>query len=75
MTLFRFQDYSNFLKVLFSYIYIKFRYSEKATKVGKHLPNAFDTTYFVSPKKVGDFFANLCSLLRISELYKLSVLT
>ena len=49
-------------------LYIKFRYSEEATKFWKKSPN-FIWRYLGSSTKVVRFFSNLCGLLRLSELY------
>ena len=52
------------IEYLPTYSYIKFRYCEKATKISHIFQN-----YLVSSKLLGDFFSNICGLLRISELY------
>ena len=54
-------------------LFIKFIYSEKATKVLRNLPLTFDHSTY-SQKLVEDF-AKFCGLLRIYELYLKACLT
>ena len=49
--------------------YVKFIYSEKATKFLRNLPLTFD--YSTYGQKLGEDFAKFCGLLRIYELYLL----
>ena len=43
---------------------VKFRYSERSTKMWKKSPHLFDIT------SIRNLFSNFCGLLRISELYR-----
>ena len=47
--------------------YLKFIYSEKATKILRNLPLTFD--YSTYSQKLVEDFAKFCGLLRIYELY------
>ena len=49
------------------YYFVKFIYSEKATKFLRNLPLTFD--YSKHGQKLGEDFAKFCGLLRIYELY------
>ena len=48
------------------YLYLKFIYSEKATKILRNLPPTFDHSTY--GQKLGEDFAKFCGLLRIYEL-------
>ena len=49
-------------------MYVRFRYSEKATKFGKKSHNSFEVSKYIS-NMMGDFF-KFCGLLSISKVYK-----
>ena len=60
-----------YVKKALQFFQIKFIYSEKATKFCEIFPLTFD--YSTYSQKLGEDFAKFCGLLRIYELYILSL--
>ena len=56
------------ISCIYIHIYLKFIYSEKATKILRNLPLTFDNSTY--GQKLGEDFAKFCGLLRIYELYQ-----